>query len=270
MIILQVGIAFIVFIVIFHLMTKRYLNPYKLIMIFGKKGSGKSTLQVKLALDHIKNGWTVYCTTKLPGCYYVPENLIGTVEFKPNSVLLVDEVGMIWDNRDFKNFSSNVRDWFKLQRHRKVKVYLFSQSFDVDKKIRDLVDEMYLITRSFRVFSYANKISRNIIITKATSESASSLADELKFESLFFFWCGSRKLTFIPKYIKYFDSYEASKLKEYNFDYMPVVKYTHKQKKLIKLEENSDNKISWREKVCYMMLRVFRGLIIKIKRISKF
>ena len=30
--------------VVFHLCTKKYINPYKLYMVFGKKGSGKSTL----------------------------------------------------------------------------------------------------------------------------------------------------------------------------------------------------------------------------------
>ena len=49
---------------------------------------------------------------------------IGFKQIPPNSVLLVDEVGMIWDNRQFKNFKPEVRDWFKLQRHYRVKVYL--------------------------------------------------------------------------------------------------------------------------------------------------
>ena len=51
------------------------------------------------------------------------------------SVIFIDEVGMIWDNRDFASFAHCVRDWFKLQRHYKCKVYLFSQSFDIDKKL---------------------------------------------------------------------------------------------------------------------------------------
>lgn len=269
MILFQIAFVLIILIIIFHLTTKKYLNPYKLIMIFGKKGSGKSTLQVKIAMQHIKKGWTVYCTTRLAGCYYIPDDLIGQVQFRENSVLLVDEVGMIWDNRNFKNFSNDVRDWFKLQRHRKVKVYLFSQSFDVDKKIRDLVDSMYLVGRCFRVFSYGKRINRNIIITKASSEAPSTLADELSFDSLFFFWCGSRILTYIPRYIKYFDSYEAVALKQYNFDYMPIVKYTKKRKKLIKLEDNSNKKISWRIKIWNWLLSVYKRLIIKIKMVDR-
>lgn len=253
------------FCTLYHLLTKKYLNPYKLIMVFGKKGAGKSTLQTKLALNYSKKGWTVYCTSHIPCTYYIPEELIGKVELERHSVLLVDEVGMLWDNRDFKSFSKEVRDWFKLQRHRKVKVYLFSQTFDVDKKIRDLVDEMYLINNVLRCFSYAKRINRRITITKATDTNGSTLADELYFDSILFFWCGSRKLTFIPKYAKYFDSYECPKLKDYNFEYLPIKEYTKNGKKLVKLELGKVKENA----LCSILLRVYRRLIIKIKRVDR-
>lgn len=47
-------VILLVFIVVFHLSTKKYINPYKCIGIFGKKGSGKTTLLTKLALQHKK------------------------------------------------------------------------------------------------------------------------------------------------------------------------------------------------------------------------
>lgn len=41
---------FVVFcLLIFHISTKKFVNPYKLIFIFGKKGAGKSTLLAKYA-----------------------------------------------------------------------------------------------------------------------------------------------------------------------------------------------------------------------------
>lgn len=117
----------------YHLI--RYRNPYKLYMVFGKKGSGKSTLMVKLAIKYRKKGFNVYCNTLIPGTYYIDTEDIGLVDIPPNSVLMIDEVGMIWDNRDFKNFKNYIRDYFKLQRHYRHVVYLFSQSFDIDKKL---------------------------------------------------------------------------------------------------------------------------------------
>ena len=44
----------------FQYLSNKYNNPNKLIFIFGKKGSGKSTYMVSLMLQHLKKGWNVY------------------------------------------------------------------------------------------------------------------------------------------------------------------------------------------------------------------
>lgn len=137
---------------------------------------------------------------------------IGFKQIPPNSVLLVDEVGMIWDNRQFKNFKPEVRDWFKLQRHYRVKVYLFSQTFDIDKKLRDLTDDMYLIEKRFRIFAYGKRILKKCVLTEATSDQPSRIDENLKFDSLLFFWAGSRTLTLIPRWATSFDSFAAPEL----------------------------------------------------------
>lgn len=206
---------------VYHYLTKKYLNPYKLIFIFGKKGSGKSTLLTKYALDYLRKGWNVYSTEKCPGTFHISPEDVGRFQFPPRSVVIIDEVGMIWDNRDFKNFSNQVRDYFKLQRHYKHVVILASQTFDVDKKIRDLADEMYLVTKKFRVFSYAKKILRQTVLVEATGQSPSKIDENLVFDSLFLFWAGSRKFTYIPKYTKYFDSFKVPGLKEKDFEKVP-------------------------------------------------
>lgn len=191
----------------FLLYIRKYRNPYKLIMIFGKKGCGKSTTMMKLCLRHLKKGWKVYATEKIPGAYYVKAEQIGFIHLEPDSVLLVDEVGMIWDNRNFKQFKPEVRDFFKLQRHYRIKCYLFSQTFDIDKKLRDLTDEMYLLVNLFGVFSYGKKILKKIVLNDSTAEAPSSISENLAFDSILLFWAGSRSITFIPKYAKYFDSF---------------------------------------------------------------
>ena len=60
----MVGYVLIAFLIGFPLLwdftTRKYLNPYKLYLVFGKKGSGKSTYLVKLARKHLKKGWIVY------------------------------------------------------------------------------------------------------------------------------------------------------------------------------------------------------------------
>ena len=203
-VLLVLGIYFV-----YDLLTHKYLNPYKLYMVMGKKGSGKTTLLTRLAVDFLNKGWHVYSTEPInvEGVRHFDVNLVGRYTFEHNSLVLIDEVGMIWDNRDFVNFAKSVRNWFKLQRHYKCYVYLFSQCFDIDKKLRDLTDGMYTIECKFRVFSWAKRIHREFGLTQATDERESRIADNLKYDSLLSWPSGGRKLTFIPKYSKYFDSH---------------------------------------------------------------
>lgn len=208
MIFIYLSLIIILIGTIYHLLTRKYLNPYKLTMVFGKKGCGKTTTLTKLAYQHSKSGWIVFCTERdVANSHYIPYDYIGKYWFPEHSVLLVDEVGMIWDNRNFKNFAPEVRDWFKYQRHNKVKVYLFSQSFDIDKKLRDLTDQMYLLVNKFRVFTYGKKISKVFVINSSTAEAPSSIAENLAFEPFIFFMFGTRTLTFIPHWKKKFDSH---------------------------------------------------------------
>lgn len=197
---------------VFHFFTYKYLNPFKLTMVFGKKGSGKSTLLVRMAYKYLALGWNVFTTERLDGCVHIDYRDIGYKDIPPHSVLLVDEVGMIWDNRNYKDFKPEVRDWFKLQRHYKVKVVLFSQTFDIDKKLRDLTDDMYLCVNVLRVFSWAKRITRRVVLVKPGPDTPARIDEELAYDSLLFWPFGSRMLTFIPKWAPFFDSHNCPKL----------------------------------------------------------
>ena len=205
-------------------LTRKYVNPYKLIMIFGKKGCGKSTYLTKLAYQHYNSGWTVFSTEDIPYSHKITYDVIGQYWFPEHSVILIDEVGMIWDNRDFKNFKTSVRDWFKYQRHNKCKVYLFSQTFDIDKKLRDLTDSMYLLKNVGRVFSYGKKIRKSIVLNNSTAEAPSNIAENLEFEPFIFFWMGTRTITFIPRWSKNFDSHIRLDLPDLIVDQLDVPK----------------------------------------------
>lgn len=202
---IKIAIALSIFLLIFQYSTRYYVNPYKLYLVFGKKGSGKSTYLVKLAYKHLKKGWIVYTNMDemhMPGVRHINVKHLGDFVPEQNSLLLLDEVGMIWDNRDYKFFKTSVRDFFKLQRHYHVKVYMASQTFDVDKKLRDLCDGMFLHTNRMRVFTLGKRIVRKIVIVEATAEAESRISENLAI-------CPPWEwtLTYIPRWSKYFDSH---------------------------------------------------------------
>lgn len=151
----------------------------------------------KLALRHLKRGWTVYSTDPIPGCILIPVEDVAYYEMKPRSLLIIDEIGMIWHARNHKTFPPEVRNWFKLQRHRQIKVICASQSFDIDKGLRDLADEMWLLQKKFRVFCYGKRILKVLDIIEASGDSESRVVDQLKFDSvLFAFLAPGLSLTF--------------------------------------------------------------------------
>lgn len=234
-----IGIIILVLIIYFARVSKRFRNPFKLIMIIGKKGAGKSTTICALADYYNRFGWICYSTEKTPGTYKVEPEQIGYYELEPYSVLFIDEIGLIWHARDFKNFAKEVREWFKLQRHRKLIVYCFSQSFDIDKGLRDLCDEIWIIKCFFNIFSVRKKVIKNIDVASKKDDSDSGFVDELKCVP----WIipGSRKFVYIPKYAGYFDSYAARKLGKREYPFTGVkLKQTKKhfrvQMRLIRME----------------------------------
>lgn len=206
-----------IWIAIFVLLLLSYIyrNPYKLIMVFGKKGAGKTTMITKLTYKYLKKGRSVFSTVPVPGAYLFDVDDIGKIDIPAESVIFIDEVGMIWDNRNFKNFKPQVRDYFKLQRHYRHTVYMFSQAFDVDSKLRDLTDYLYLMKSYFNCISVSRKIEKSVGIVEATAQGESRLVMNLVFSP--WFLPSSYIFTFMPSWHKYFDSFEAPALAQGDF-----------------------------------------------------
>lgn len=201
---------FFVFCVLFGVLiycSFKYRNPYKLIYILGKKGSFKSTFMVSLMLSHLKTHWTVYTNMDdvlIPGVRVMDVKSLMDCAPPPHSVLFIDEAGLIWDNRKFKSFSDGYTEFFKFQRKYNCKCYINSQALDIDKKIRDLIDSVYLMNGLFNCIGVARRVKRVIGVVDASAQGESRFADNFRFDSIFtwrFIWG--------PKYFKYFDSYKA-------------------------------------------------------------
>ena len=157
-------------------------------------------------IKHLKKGWTVYSDfpVNISGVRLINANDLNS--FKPceNSLVCLDEVGLTWNNRNYKDFSQGLTEYIKLQRHFKVKMIIASQSFDVDKKVRDCTDSMILQSNLWNIISISRPIIRSITLTEPTSEAESRIADRLQFDK-FWHW----RFYFMPKYWKYFDSHSV-------------------------------------------------------------
>lgn len=195
-----------------------YLNPYKLIFVFGKKGSGKSTLLEKLSHQYLKKGWTVY-STEVTGEFsfttYDPAVInpispkdIYHFNFPERSAIFIDEVSLIWDNRNFKNMDPKVVEWFRYQRHHKCRVYLFSQSFDIDKKLRDLCDEMYIVGKFARVLVRAKRIIRKPVVVHPSPEAPARIDEDLIVDGPLMAFFGGRIYAWIPYWARTFNSFK--------------------------------------------------------------
>lgn len=215
-------LLFILFLYFYHV-SKSFNNPYKLVMIFGKKGSGKNTLLTKLSIKYNKLGYTVFSDSQIFNTYKLDPNWITKYDFPYNSVIMIEEAGIIWDNRNYKAFSNEFRDFFKLQRHHHVIVYLCSQSFDIDKKLRDLTDEMYLCTNIMGIFSVAKRINKKITIHKSSSDDSSN-DDSFLTESFSFGFPWEHIYTYIPRYIQFFNSFHVEKkgvdIPKYRYEFL--------------------------------------------------
>lgn len=198
-----------IFIFVFCLFTRNYVNPYKLIFVFGKKGSGKSTLLTKLAIKYSRRNWTVFTTENIPGTQNINDpRQIFCMNFPEKSCIFIDEVSLIWDNRDFKSMDKRVVEWFRYQRHHKCRVYFFSQTFDIDKKLRDLADDMYLVNKFLRVFVVAKHIVRKPVVVHPGPDSPARIDDDMVVDGPLLWLFGGRIFAFIPHWAKLFDSHK--------------------------------------------------------------
>lgn len=218
MIILLIAFVFLALLLIWHLLTFKYLSPWKTYMITGKRGAGKSTILTKLAYNALKHGTKVYSTEYLEfeykdhGSSYTLHTILidptklYQYQLSKNSLILIDEVGTIWHSRSFKSHDMKITQWFKMQRKRHCTVYLFSQTFDIDKSIRELVD-FYLITvKVLRVFIFTRRLQMQPVVVHASNDGPTSIQDDFVEQGFIARLFSGLSLTFLPRWAKWFDT----------------------------------------------------------------
>lgn len=189
---------------------------------FGVPGCGKTTLLTKFAvreLRRIRAGKSkylhVYTNFYCKGTERIDFNDLATFKVV-DSLILIDEITLDADNRNFKAFNNATRDFFILHRHLCNDIIYATQSYDmVDLKIRRLTQELWYMSRSvvpfLSSFTSAKRIYRNISINEHTSELVMGYRFCNFLEALF---TSNRKFVFRRRYYKYFDSFDEGALSE--------------------------------------------------------
>ena len=176
--------------------TARMKNPYKLYVVVGAKGAGKTAYLAKLCNEHErKRKGRIYSNCgiglELPDHYW-------DHSYPQNSLLLIDEIGLIHDNRDFKAFEAECNEFYKYQRKKKLVIIATSQSMDIDKKIRTLTDYI-CVSRRFLCFGLVIRYRTAIVLADDPVTGGQKLTDTEKFS-------GIQSIYFLPSTFELFDT----------------------------------------------------------------
>ena len=173
---------------------------YKIYIYFGLPGAGKTTFAAWLARRANKNQRDVYSNFPLKGCYELnPKEDLGFYHIEESDII-IDEAGLDYNNRDYKNTPKENIYFFKYHRHYKDNVYVFSQSYeDMDITIRRLAAKFFLMRPSIIPFFVVRKeICRGIGI-----DENGQIIDKFAFIP---WWQGGNKWIFCPPLWKRFVS----------------------------------------------------------------
>lgn len=189
---------------------------------FGLPGCGKSTLLAKIAqqeLKRIHKGKSKYkrvlSNYYILGCDKLDFTDIGKVDMS-DSLLLIDEISLDADSRDYKEFSKTLKQFFILHRHYGIDIIYATQQYDgVDRKIRELTHNLYYMKKIGQI-TYATTIFRKITISEDSDikmgyvfPTLAKIITDIR-HTMIFCWR--------PRYYKYFDSFDAPELPYKEFD----------------------------------------------------
>lgn len=122
--------------------------------IVGFPGSGKTTDAARRTRKFRKKGIKVY--SNIPELTdTIPVTLKDLGKFSlHDGVLIFDEAGIELNNRSYKTFPREAIEFFKLHRHDRMDIFIYSQAEDYDVTVRRLCERMYIIRKSrIRCFS---------------------------------------------------------------------------------------------------------------------
>lgn len=185
-------------------------------IFFGLIGSGKTTLAANIARKAQRRHIRVFSNMPIQGTLKFELSDLGHYDMS-NSIILIDEAGIDFDNRQFKsNFSDKNRLYFfKLIRHYKSSIFLFSQSWsDMDCKIRNLAQKYWYVKKSLiPFFVCAIPVRKSFGINDNEKKPDDIYSLDNPFIRLF-----TTSRCFAPLNWKLFNSWDAVELEQKDFE----------------------------------------------------
>lgn len=197
-----------------------YQRFYMIKCFFGVPGVGKNTILTMIAqkeLARMKKGKSkykhIYSDFYIDGAEKFDYSFFKDYKMY-DSLILIEEMGLDADNRKYRSFTDEERNFFVLHRHLFNDIYYATQDYsNVDAKIRGLTEELWYLTRScvpvLRHLTVARRIFRQIEINEHTSELIMGYRFSNFLEKLFV----SNSITCIrPLYYGKFESFDEGPL----------------------------------------------------------
>lgn len=196
--------------------------------LFGVPGCGKTTIATKIAqsdlrhqrwppwlarLKKVKQYKHIYTNFECEGCEKIEwDNLKKYKTY--DSHIILDELILDADNRNFKQFDPRIRDFLVYHRHLGNDITYLTQAYDkVDAKIRALTQDLWYISKSVVPLLCEFSVARRIYRTIAINELTSDLVMGYRFCNLLeAFFAKNFQICFRRLYYSKFDSFEEGPL----------------------------------------------------------
>lgn len=188
---------------------------------FGPPGSGKSSVLTLIAQKELKRiskckskYQSVYTNFPCSGCQIIDFSNLGNFYYH-DCLILLDELTLSADSRDFKNFPQKSKEFITLHRHFHIDIIYTVQDWSrAEKTIRENTVSLYYVNNLFW-FSVVRPIYRTICI----NEMVGDLIMGYRFPTMTELLTGGFKLYPIFRAWKYYNSYD-----KYGFDELPEPK----------------------------------------------
>lgn len=163
---------------------------------------GRGAWRVRLGdfapYDKIYSNFPLHLRAGAP-VYKLDFDMLGKFQIE-NSLILIDEISLVCDSRDFKNYARHTKEFFALHGHYQNDVIYCSQGYeDTDKRIRNMTEIMLYCDRA-GAFTRVRPIHKTWSIDGSIVEGY-TLAPPL-----------SSKWLYRKPYYQCFDSYDAPTL----------------------------------------------------------